>query len=100
MGDKTDFWDSAAKFGGVMACGIFGSVFAPAMLSTLIDGWISEQMAENPVALSFSCVLAALAGAGVACSVAIPVLKKKHSKAASTIAEIKAENEELVEKVS
>lgn len=91
MTEKLDIWDSAAKFGGVVAGCILGSVFAPAALSVLIDDWIAEQLAANPVALVFSCVLAALAGAGIACSIAIPVLKRRNAKSAKRIKELETE---------
>lgn len=93
MTEKLDIWDSAAKFGGVVAGCILGSVFAPAALSVLIDDWIAEQLAANPVALVFSCVLAALAGAGIACSIAIPVLKRRNAKSAKRIKELEIERD-------
>lgn len=93
MTEKLDIWDSAAKFGGVVAGCILGSVFAPAALSVLIDDWIAEQLAANPVALVFSCVLAALAGAGIACSIAIPVLKRRNAKSAKRIKELETERD-------
>ena len=59
---KGDVFDSVAKTGGVAAAGILGSVFFPAIVSSSIDGWLKEQMAANPNALVFSCILAAIAG--------------------------------------
>lgn len=98
MTEKLDIWDSAAKFGGVVAGCILGSVFAPAALSVLIDDWIAEQLAANPVALVFSCVLAALAGAGIACSIAIPVLKRRNAKSAKRIKELEIERDAAAER--
>lgn len=87
---KPDFWDSTARFGGIVAGGIVGSVFAPAVLSALIGDWIAGQLAASPAALVFSSALAALAGAGVACSIAIPVLKRGRSGDVRRIAELEA----------
>lgn len=81
---KGDVFDSVAKTGGVAAAGILGSVFFPAIVSSSIDGWLKEQMAANPNALVFSCILAAIAGAGIACSIAIPVMRWWSAKLTKT----------------
>ncbi len=100
MGDRKsmDFWDSTAKFGGVIAGSIFGSVFAPVALSKLITGWLDEQIATNPLALAFSCVLAALMGAGIACSIAIPVLKRRNAKSVKRIEVLETERDAATER--
>ncbi|MGO5315842.1 hypothetical protein ACTQZK_01760 [Paraeggerthella sp. LCP19S3_G8] len=87
--EKGDVFDSIAKYGGVGAAGIFGSVFFPAIILSSINGWLEEQMAANQNALVLSCALAAIAGAGIACSIAIPVMKWR------VAARIKAKDAEL-----
>lgn len=72
--------DSAGKVGGAIAAGIFGSIFFPSIASWLISDWIAGQLAENPVQLLLCCALALVAGVGVACSVSIPLFKRKLSK--------------------
>ncbi len=90
--EKGDVFDSIAKTGGVAAAGILGSVFFPAIISSSIDGWLKEQMAANLNALVFSCILAAIAGAGIACSIAIPVMKWRAAE------RLKAKDDELTAK--
>ena len=74
---KSDVWDSVGKVGGIVAAGIFGSVFLPSLASWLISDWIAEQLAENPSQLLLCCALALAAGAGLACSISVPLFKRR-----------------------
>lgn len=74
---KPDIWDSVGKVGGIVAAGIFGSVFLPSIVAWLISDWIAEQLAENPSQLLLCCALALAAGAGLACSISVPLFKRR-----------------------
>jgi hypothetical protein len=75
-----DVWDSVGAVGGMVAGGIVGSVFLPSIGAWLISDWISAQLAEDPGRILLFCALAFASGAGLACSIAVPLFKLKEAR--------------------